>query len=157
MPNGHRPMTETTAPVSPADALSTALADPAAAWPDVVLREHQVEALDDLARILSHGATRTWVDAPTGSGKTVMFCALAAALGGSSCVLVPRRNLAEQTIAGFARHFPSVTVHTAGRCAGCFTRARLPTAMGSLSSRSMLVMVGLNVGHASTFSVSAHT
>ncbi len=114
MPNGHRPMTEMTAPVSPADALSTALADPSAAWPDVVLREHQVEALDDLARVLSHGATRTWVDAPTGSGKTVMFCALAAALGGSSCVLVPRRNLAEQTIAGFARHFPSVTVHTDG-------------------------------------------
>ncbi len=54
------------------------------------------------------------MDAPTGSGKTVMFCALAAALDGSACVLVPRRNLAEQTIAGFARHFPSVKVHEEG-------------------------------------------
>jgi len=83
-------------------------------WPDVTLRPHQIEALDDLASRLAHGVRRTWVDAPTGSGKTVMFCALAAALDGSACVLVPRRNLAEQTVAGFARHFPSVKVHEEG-------------------------------------------
>jgi len=98
----------------PADALAAALDDPAVAWPDVTLRPHQIEALDDLASRLAHGVRRTWVDAPTGSGKTVMFCALAAALDGSACVLVPRRNLAEQTIAGFARHFPSVKVHEEG-------------------------------------------
>ncbi len=98
----------------PAEALAAALEDPAAVWPDVELRPHQIEALDDLASRLAHGVRRTWVDAPTGSGKTVMFCALAAALDGSACVLVPRRNLAEQTIAGFARHFPSVKVHEEG-------------------------------------------
>jgi len=80
----------------------------------VTLRPHQIEALDDLASRLAHGVRRTWVDAPTGSGKTVLFCALAAALDGSACVLVPRRNLAEQTVAGFARHFPSVKVHEEG-------------------------------------------
>jgi superfamily II DNA or RNA helicase len=114
MPDGSHPTTEQTAPAPPGEALSRALADPAAAWPDVVLREHQLEALDELAARLSHGATRTWVDAPTGSGKTVMFLALAAALGGSTLVLVPRRNLAEQTFAGLARHFPSVPSHPEG-------------------------------------------
>ncbi|MGD9696484.1 MAG: DEAD/DEAH box helicase [Thermoleophilia bacterium] len=107
-------MTESTAAVSPGEALSHALKDPSSVWPDVVLREHQLEALDELSGRLSHGATRTWVDAPTGSGKTVMFLALAAALGGSTLVLVPRRNLAEQTAAGLARHFPSVPSHPEG-------------------------------------------
>jgi superfamily II DNA or RNA helicase len=114
MPDGSHPTTESTAPAAPGEALSRALADPASAWPDVVLREHQLEALDELASRLSHGATRTWVDAPTGSGKTVMFLALAAALGGSTLVLVPRRNLAEQTAAGLARHFPAVESHPDG-------------------------------------------
>ncbi|MCC6830957.1 MAG: DEAD/DEAH box helicase [Thermoleophilia bacterium] len=101
-------------PTSPADALRAALDDPSRAWPDVVLRPHQLEALDELAVRLGHGVQRTWVDSPTGSGKTVMFCALASALGGSATVLVPRRNLAEQTIAQFKRHFPSVHVHAEG-------------------------------------------
>ncbi len=98
----------------PADGLRAALDDPSRAWPDVVLRPHQLEALDELAVRLTHGVQRTWVDSPTGSGKTVMFCALAQAMGGSACVLVPRRNLAEQTIAQFHRHFPAVTVHAEG-------------------------------------------
>ncbi len=114
MPVSLRPTLNTSAPPSPAEDLAAALDDPAVAWPDVTLRPHQIEALDDLASRLAHGVRRSWVDAPTGSGKTVMFCALAAALDGSACVLVPRRNLAEQTIAGFARHFPSVKVHEEG-------------------------------------------
>ena len=97
MPDGPHPSTEERAATSPGEDLARALADPAAAWPDVVLREHQVEALDELAGRLTHGQTRTWVDAPTGSGKTIMFLALAAALGGSTLILVPRRNLAEQS------------------------------------------------------------
>ncbi|MGD9572743.1 MAG: DEAD/DEAH box helicase [Thermoleophilia bacterium] len=114
MPDGTHSTTETRVSSLPGEELARALADPATAWPDVVLREHQLEALDELAGRLSHGATRTWVDAPTGSGKTVMFLALAAALGGSTLVLVPRRNLAEQTTAGLARHFPSVPTHPEG-------------------------------------------
>ena len=114
MPDGPHPTTATRAATSPGEDLARALADPASAWPDVVLREHQIEALDELAGRLAHGATRTWVDAPTGSGKTIMFLALAAALGGSALVLVPRRNLAEQTAAALARHFPSVTAHAEG-------------------------------------------
>ena len=101
-------MTETSTAPAPARALELALAEPSAAWPDVVLRPHQIEALDQLSGRLANGATRTWVDAPTGSGKTVTFCALAAALDGSALILVPRRNLAEQTAAGLARHFPAV-------------------------------------------------
>ncbi len=115
MADGLHPLPETSAHAPPAaESLSAALADPSAAWPDVVLREHQIEALDELAVRLSHGATRSWVDAPTGSGKTIMFCAIAAALGGSTLVLVPRRNLAEQTAGALARHFPSVPVTSEG-------------------------------------------
>ncbi len=109
-----RPTSNPSTPILPAEALAVAVEDATTAWPDVTLRPHQIEALDDLAARLAHGVRRTWVDSPTGSGKTVMFCALAAALGGSACVLVPRRNLAEQTVAGFARHFPSVVVHEDG-------------------------------------------
>jgi len=114
MPVSLRPTSNTSVAPLPAEALATALEDPAGVWPDVTLRPHQIEALDDLASRLAHGVRRTWVDAPTGSGKTVMFCALAAAVDGSACVLVPRRNLAEQTIVGFERHFPSVKVNDEG-------------------------------------------
>ena len=93
--DGLQPTTEPRHAASPGEDLSRALADPATAWPDVVLRDHQLEALDELSGRLTHGATRTWVDAPTGSGKTIMFLALAQALGGSTLVLVPRRNLAD--------------------------------------------------------------
>lgn len=95
-------------------ALQRALEEPAAAWPGVTLRDHQIEALDQLAGRLAHGATRTWVDAPTGSGKTITFCALAQAIDGSVLVLVPRRNLADQTRAAFRRFFPDVHVHEGG-------------------------------------------
>ncbi len=90
------------------DALRAALADPQGAWPKVTLREHQLEALDELATHIGMGATRTWVHAPTGSGKTITFCALAAALGVPTLVLVPRRNLADQTAASLVRFFPDV-------------------------------------------------
>jgi superfamily II DNA or RNA helicase len=100
---------ETSETRAAAERLETALADPAAWWPDVVLREHQIEALDELAIRLRAGASRTWIDAPTGSGKTITFCALAAALGGSAVVLVPRRNLAEQTANALRTFFPGVT------------------------------------------------
>ena len=114
MSDGLQPTTEPRPAASPGEDLARALTDPASAWPDVVLRDHQLEALDELAGRLTHGATRTWVDAPTGSGKTIMFLALAAALGGSTLVLVPRRSLAEQTFAALARHFPSVQTHPEG-------------------------------------------
>ncbi|MGB1675765.1 MAG: DEAD/DEAH box helicase, partial [Miltoncostaeaceae bacterium] len=100
--------TETNEAQAPAERLEAALADPAAWWPNVVLREHQIEALDELAIRLRSGASRTWVDAPTGSGKTITFCALAAALDGSAVILVPRRNLAEQTAQALSAFFPDV-------------------------------------------------
>ncbi|HJZ62520.1 MAG TPA: DEAD/DEAH box helicase [Miltoncostaeaceae bacterium] len=108
-------MTETSsAPAHAAEALRAALTDPRAAWPGVELREHQLEALDELAGRLAGGAQRTWVHAPTGSGKTITFCALAAALGVPTLVLVPRRNLADQTAAGLVRHFPGVPYNMDG-------------------------------------------
>lgn len=94
--------------------LRATLDDPESSWCGVTLREHQLEALDELAVRLSAGAKRTWVDAPTGSGKTIMFSAIAEAIGGSALVLVPRRNLAEQTADAFERFFPDVRVHLDG-------------------------------------------
>jgi len=99
---------EPTEALSPAERLEAALSDPATWWSGVVLREHQIEALDELGVRLRAGASRTWVDAPTGSGKTITFCALAAALDGSAVVFVPRRNLAEQTAQALATFFPDV-------------------------------------------------
>lgn len=99
---------ESTEALAPAERLEAALTDPAEWWPGVVLREHQIEALDELAVRLRAGASRTWVDAPTGSGKTITFCALAAALDGPAVVLVPRRNLAEQTATALSTFFPDV-------------------------------------------------
>lgn len=106
--------TQTTDTLTPAERLEAALADPAAWWPDVVLREHQIEALDELAVRLRGGASRTWVDAPTGSGKTITFCALATALDGSAVILVPRRNLADQTAAALATFFSGVPFRVDG-------------------------------------------
>ncbi|MBI2684038.1 MAG: DEAD/DEAH box helicase family protein [Actinobacteria bacterium] len=88
--------------------------DPRSVWQHVELRDHQLEALDELHGRIASGVKRTWVDAPTGSGKTITFCALAAALGGSAVVLVPRRNLADQTALGLARYFPTVPRHLDG-------------------------------------------
>jgi len=105
---------ETTEVLAPAERLLAALADPAMWWPDVVLREHQIEALDELAVRLRAGASRTWVDAPTGSGKTITFCALAAALDGSALILVPRRNLAEQTATALQTFFPGLKFRVDG-------------------------------------------
>lgn len=102
-------MSESTVAAGPRiEALREALSDPAAAWTSVTLREHQLEALDELATHVSMGASRTWVHAPTGSGKTITFCALAAALDVPTLVLVPRRNLADQTAAALVRYFPNV-------------------------------------------------
>ncbi len=99
---------ETIETLAPAERLEAALADPGAWWPHVVLREHQIEALDELAVRLRASSSRTWVDAPTGSGKTITFCALASALDGSAVILVPRRNLAEQTAHALTTFFPGV-------------------------------------------------
>ena len=127
-------MTEptTVAADSRADALRQALADPASAWPGVTLREHQLEALDELATHLHLGGSRTWVHAPTGSGKTITFCALAAALKVPTLVLVPRRNLADQTAAALVRHFPGVPYNIDGPSAAGRHGVTIATYQGSL-------------------------
>ena len=115
MPDGVHSTTETTAVISPGEDLARALAEPAAAWPDVVLREHQLEALDELAGRLQHGATRTWVDAPTGSGKTIMFLALAAGpRAGAPWCSSRGATWPSRPIAGLARHFTAVHANPEG-------------------------------------------
>lgn len=114
------------------DALRAALADPQSVWPKVTLREHQLEALDELASHIGIGATRTWVHAPTGSGKTITFCALAAALDVPTLVLVPRRNLADQTAAALVRFFPDVRHNMDGPLAAGRSGVTIATYQASL-------------------------
>ncbi len=118
--------------VDAAARLHSALEDPGASWRGVELREHQLEALDELAVRLGNGATRTWVDAPTGSGKTIMFSAITEAIGGSALVLVPRRNLAEQTANAFERFFPQVKVHLDGPAAAGLPGVTITTYQATL-------------------------
>ena len=133
-------MTEptTVAANSRADALRAALADPVAAWPGVTLHEHQLEALDELATHLHMGASRTWIHAPTGSGKTITFCALAAALDVPTLVLVPRRNLADQTAAALVRHFPGVAYNLDGPQAAGRHGVTIATYQASLRHRDAM-------------------
>ena len=120
------------ATVGAAERLRAALDDLDASWSGVELREHQLEALDELAVRLGAGATRTWVDAPTGSGKTIMFSAIVEAIDGSALVLVPRRNLAEQTADAFERFFPDVRVHLDGPAAAGLPGVTITTYQASL-------------------------
>jgi superfamily II DNA or RNA helicase len=64
------------------------------------LRPYQQKMLDDARAALGRGAQSVCIQAPTGSGKTVLFCEitrLANELGNTIWVIVPRNELLEQS------------------------------------------------------------
>lgn len=61
------------------------------------LRAPQVLILDSIAKDLDSGYHYGWVRKPTGTGKTVAFGSMIAALGVPTLVLEPRTQLADQT------------------------------------------------------------
>lgn len=64
------------------------------------LRDYQQAAVDEIRAAFAQGAQKPLLVAPTGSGKTVIFCYIAqaaAALGNRVTILVHRQELVDQT------------------------------------------------------------
>ena len=115
MPDGLPSTTERNAAIAPGEALARALADPSAAWPDVVLRDHQIEALDELAgRLAARRHPHLGGRARPARARRSCSSPWPRRSAAAPCVLVPRRNLADQTAAALARHFPSIPTHPEG-------------------------------------------
>jgi superfamily II DNA or RNA helicase len=91
---------------------------------DHVLRPHQRRVFDDVSRFLHSGASRGYIEMPTGTGKTVLFVSLAEAFSYNDphppriLVVTPTRDLVRQTIGGplnqkgFAGFAPGIEVGT---------------------------------------------
>lgn len=66
----------------------------------MILRDYQKKAIDDIRQAFASGARRPLLVAPTGAGKTVIFCYIAqeaAAIGNRVTILVHRQELVDQT------------------------------------------------------------
>jgi superfamily II DNA or RNA helicase len=89
-----------------------------------VLYDHQKDIFHDTAKFLKAGETRGYIDAPTGTGKTVLFVSLAEAFGYQDdnppkiLVVTPTKDLVRQTQGGikgdkgFAGFAPDLQVGT---------------------------------------------
>jgi len=90
---------------------------------DSVLRPHQREVFEDVARFFEAGDTRGYINLPTGTGKTVLFVELSKALHEGNddehkpriLVVTPTRDLVHQTLGrtgekGFGRFAPDLRI-----------------------------------------------
>lgn len=89
-----------------------------------VLYQHQKNIFDDTARFLESGEKRGYIDAPTGTGKTVLFVSLAEGFSYQDSqppkilVVTPTKDLVRQTLGGtkgdkgFAGFAPDLKVGT---------------------------------------------
>ncbi len=89
-----------------------------------ILYDHQKDIFHDTARFLDTGGTRGYIDAPTGTGKTVLFVSLAEAFSYKDTkppkilVVTPTKDLVRQTQGGvlgdkgFAGFAPNLQVGT---------------------------------------------
>ncbi|MET0979855.1 MAG: DEAD/DEAH box helicase family protein [Candidatus Saccharimonadales bacterium] len=89
-----------------------------------ILYDHQKDIFHDTAKFLAAGETRGYIDAPTGTGKTVLFVSLAEAFGYKDdhppkiLVVTPTKDLVHQTQGGikgdkgFAGFAPNLQVGT---------------------------------------------
>lgn len=89
-----------------------------------VLRPHQQRVFDDVSTFLHDGGTRGFIEMPTGTGKTVLFVALAEAFSYNDpqppkiLVVTPTRDLVRQTqggpsnLKGFGGFAPDMEVGT---------------------------------------------
>lgn len=78
--------------------------------PAVTLRPYQVECLERINRAAARGCRRQLVVAATGLGKTVIFCALARAMGVRTLILAHRDELIEQAAAKVLEVWPGADV-----------------------------------------------
>jgi len=89
-----------------------------------ILYEHQKSIIKDTAEFLRSGNTRGYIEAPTGTGKTVLFVTLAEAFSYQTetlpkiLVVTPTKDLVRQTLGGslddkgFAGFAPEMSVGT---------------------------------------------
>lgn len=89
-----------------------------------ILYEHQKAIIKDTATFLRNGNRRGYIEAPTGTGKTVLFVTLAEAFGYQAkkppkiLVVTPTKDLVRQTVGGslgdkgFAGFAPHLSVGT---------------------------------------------
>lgn len=89
-----------------------------------VLYEHQKMIIDDTVKFLRSGKRRGYIEAPTGTGKTVLFVALAEAFSYQAekppriLVVTPTKDLVRQTLGGsrgdkgFAGFAPHMSIGT---------------------------------------------
>lgn len=78
----------------------------------ISLRPHQMNVYTDLIKSLENGASEGWIKLPTGAGKTALFATIAEASGLRTLVLVPNKNLVNQTAREFSRFAPDTSVST---------------------------------------------
>jgi ATP-dependent helicase IRC3 len=76
----------------------------------VELRPYQLETLERSAAAEARGVRRQAINAATGLGKTVMFCALAERRGGRTLILAHRDELIEQAAAKVVEVWPDANV-----------------------------------------------
>lgn len=76
----------------------------------IPLRDYQEEALDAVLKARKENITRQLVVLPTGSGKTLLFCAVARSLGAPTLVLAHRDELVRQAADKFAMVWPEASV-----------------------------------------------
>ena len=77
---------------------------------EVILREHQVDVMEELRNFLNEGQTAGYIALPTGSGKTVLFTELTRALRLNTVILSPTQTILRQTSDTFERFSPEVSV-----------------------------------------------
>jgi len=89
-----------------------------------ILYEHQKDIINDTAEFLRNGNRRGYIEAPTGTGKTVLFVTLAEAFSYNAStppkilVVTPTKDLVRQTVGGtkgdkgFAGFAPHMSVGT---------------------------------------------
>ena len=76
---------------------------------DITLRPYQMEAINDFLSGVQRGITRSIINLPTGTGKTVTGAALAKRVGGRVCWIAHRRELITQPAKAFAHVWPEAT------------------------------------------------
>lgn len=73
---------------------------------DIVLRDYQQEAVDAVFQALNEGVRRQLVVLPTGSGKTLVFCAVSQRFARPTLVLAHRDELVRQAADKFEMVWP---------------------------------------------------
>eukprot|EP00741_Cyanophora_paradoxa_P004244 tig00000789_g4120.t1 len=81
-------------------------------WRDAAirLREYQIEAVNRVTQHLERGKRRQLIALPTGTGKTVIFAALARSFGVKTLVIAHRKELIDQAVERFRLVWPGAEV-----------------------------------------------